>query len=152
MLKETSADLGSKSAQFGTDMKQQLSNAMEDLVNDIVAYGTISKGNQQINGGSRFVDFGHCKLTVEPGMATYSSSTCFCVGEVQNMNAVQPYLAWRLDCTRAAAEKAEKPPQPPPQSECPAGQVKSHDCGKCGQDGPCALGKCTGGCKKCCHG
>lgn len=29
-------------------------------------------------------------------------------------------------------------------------QKCAHDCHRCGQNGPCAFGKCTGGCKQCC--
>jgi hypothetical protein len=95
-LKDTETDLGNAASEWGQDLSEQLVHALEVIVKDIVRDGRI---NMDGAGEGQFVNFGNCKLSTEPGMATFSSKTCaWCCNCVPNANAMRMYLTWSLDC------------------------------------------------------
>lgn len=100
-LSNTVSDLGNKAQEWGTDMATQLKNGLAAIANDIMTTGKFNKGS--------YIDFGNCRFTVEPGSNTYSSKTCvYCCNCVNNLNAVQFYLAWRLDCRPGAGRRLQE--------------------------------------------
>lgn len=83
--------MGDRAREWGSDIQSQLKSALRAIARDLAAGNKINE--------IQFVDFGTCRLSVEPGFLRFTSKTCvYCCNCVNNMDATRFYLAWRLRC------------------------------------------------------
>lgn len=100
-LTDTVSDIANAGENMAGNLENELRDAISTLAAKVTGGSGVNLGDMQNDAASAMPlkSMPKCRFAIEPGKFTFHSRTCvYCCNCVKNLDAVQFYLAWRLDC------------------------------------------------------